>query len=143
MFTGFMEVWYKHLQAASGADGPEAWLLVCTAVKAIYRWFKEVRVFGEDALDADDKHEATVDVLWATGLCQMRMAEMKAADFRNHHVVSTALNIHLFEHRVPYSVFDRVKAKADALESKVESLEKRLDSVIGTVATLKKAKKKD
>ena len=63
---------------------------------------------------------------------------MSDADFRNHHIVSTALNIHFFEHRVPTAVYEKTKKKVNDLEAKCLSLEKRLDSVVGTVAGLKK-----
>ena len=37
LMSGFMDLWYKQLHAISDADNVESWLLVCSAVKAMYR----------------------------------------------------------------------------------------------------------
>ena len=79
-----------------------------------------------------------MDVLWATGLCHVSMKAMTDADFQNHHVVLTALNIHLFEHRVPSAVHEKTKKRVVEFESKYTSLEKRMNSLVGSVAALKK-----
>ena len=126
--SGFMELWYKQLQATSDADDVEAWLLVCSAVKAMYRWMREVRVSAGGALDHGDKLEATVDILWATGLCHTRMHELTLAEFRHHHIVSTSLNIHLFEHRVPLTVHKKLLKRVEALEKVVNSFPSKLEA---------------
>ena len=106
----------------------EAWLLVCSAVKAMYRWMREVRVSAGEALDHSDKLEATVDILWVTGLCHTRMHELTLAEFRHHHIVSTSLNIHLFEHRVPLTVHKKLLKRVEALEKSVNSFPSKLEA---------------
>ena len=121
LMSGFMELWYKQLQATSDADDVEAWLIVCYAVQAIYHWMREVRVSAGGVLDHGDKLEVTVDILWATELCHTKMHELTLAEFRHHHIVSTSLNIHLFEHRVPLTVRKKVLKRVEALENVANS----------------------
>ena len=155
--ANFMEKWYRQLQTTSSADGKESWLLVCSAVKAIFRWLQEVRSPAAEALSQYDRLESTTDILWATARCQMRMRELMMADFRHHQVVATALNVHLFENRVPMALYDRMvsrvqkleqelgrqdkmKDKLTALEAENKSIKSGLDSVRSQIAELKKKK---
>ena len=155
--ANFMEKWYRQLQTTSSADGKESWLLVCSAVKAIFCWLQEVRSPAAEALSQYDRLESTTDILWATARCQMRMRELMMADFRHHQVVATALNVHLFENRVPMALYDRMvsrvqeleqelgrqdkmKDKLTSLEAENKSIKSGLDSVRSQIAELKKKK---
>ena len=72
---------------------------------------REVRVSASGALDHGDKLETTVDILWGTGLCHTRMPDLAQSEFKHHHIMSTSLNIQLFEHRVPLTVYKKAKKK--------------------------------
>ena len=113
----FMEKWYLHLQTTSSSDSKEAWTLVCSAGKAIFRWLQEVRSPAAEALSQMERVETTTDILWASARCHKRMQELILADFRHHPVVATALNVHLFEHRVPLSIHSKLVARVIKLES--------------------------
>ena len=54
------------------------------------------------ALDHGDMLETTADIIWAKDICYIKMEELDQAEFK--HIVSTSLNIHLFEVNVPLSV---------------------------------------
>jgi len=71
-------------------------LLVCSAVKVIFRWLEEVRSPAAEALSQFDRVETATDILWATGQNHMRMHELILADFWHHQVVATTLNVLFF-----------------------------------------------
>lgn len=84
-------------------------------MKAIFRWLEEVRSPAPEALSQFDRLETATDILWATDQNHMRMHDLILADFRYHQVVVTALNVHLFEHRVPTTVFIKLDMRVRAL----------------------------
>ena len=134
LMTNFMEKWYRQLQQTSSSDSKEAWSLVCSAVKAVFRWLEEVRSPAAEALSQYDRIETATDILWATGQSHVRMQELILADFRHHQVVATALNVHLFEHRVPMTIHAKMDTRVRALENTkgkdvISSLQAKLTAV--------------
>lgn len=90
---------------------------------------REVRVSAGGVLDCGDKLEVTVDILWVTGLCHARIHKLMFADFRYHHIVPISLNIYLFEHHVPLTVYKRLLKRMDVLEKTVNTFPIKLQAV--------------
>lgn len=131
--SNFMETWYHQLQTSSSVDSKEAWLLVCFVVKSIFCWLQEVCSPAAEALNQYDRVELTIYIMWATACCQMMIKELMMADFWHHQVVATALDVHLFENRVPTKLhnhmivrvgkIDQDQGHQDKLKDKVTALE--------------------
>ena len=57
------------------------------------------------------------EVIWATGRCNMRIQELTQDGSRHHVMMSSALNHHLFNHRVPLTVHETAVKQIATLEA--------------------------
>ena len=100
-----------------------------------------MRVLAGGTLYHRDRLETTVGILWETELCHTRMEELTRPDFRHHHIASTSLNVHLFEHRVPLTLHKNMSKMVDSLDKVLEKATGRIDSLVGKVEAIKKQKR--
>lgn len=131
----FIENTYASVRNKVEAD--EAWRMVASGVRAMFMWLREVRITAQSANQLHmDKVAVTAEVLWASGQCHMRMKDIMNSNFRNHQVVATALNHHLFEHRVPMSDYERLEKRVTALERENRTQQRTIDSHTSSIANL-------
>ena len=91
MSESFIENTYSSVR--NKVDQTEAWRMVASGVKALFMWLREVRLTAQAANQLHgDKIAITLEILWASGQCHMRMKHIMKDNFRNHQAVSTALN---------------------------------------------------
>ena len=113
--------------------------MVASGVRAMFMWLREVRLTAQAANQLHmDKIAVTTEVLWANGQCHMRMKEIVKSNYRNHQVVSTAINHHLFNHRVPVSDYERLEKRVTALERESRNHQRLLDSHANSIANLQR-----
>ena len=113
--------------------------MVASGVRAMFMWLREVRLTAQAANQLHlDKIGITTEVLWASGQCHMRMKEIVKANFCNHQVVATAINHHLFEHRVPVSEYERLEKRVTALERESRNHQRMLDSHANSIGNLQR-----
>ena len=89
----------------------------------------------------NDPISITTEILWATGQCNMRMKQIMRDNFRNHQVVATALNYHLFEHRVPKSDHERLLKRVAALEKESAVHKRLLDSHANSIGNMQRQRR--
>ena len=68
----------------------------------------------------------------------MRMKELMKASFKNHPVISTALNQHLFEHRVPMSEHEALLKRVATLEHQSSVQKRMVDSHANSISNLQR-----
>ena len=120
-------------------ESTEAWRMVASGVRAMFMWLRDVRITAQAANQLHtDKIAITAESLWASGQCHMRMKEIMKANFRNHQVVATALNHHLFEHRVPKSDYEKLEKRVIALERDVRNQQRTMDSHTSSIQNLQR-----
>ena len=78
------------------------------------------------------------EVIWATGQCNMRMLELTNDGFRHHGVMSSALNHHRFNHRVPLTVHKAAFKRITILDASIKSTNSDSHSLLDKFKDLEK-----
>ena len=113
--------------------------MVASDVKAMFLWLREVRLTAQAANQLHvNKAVVTTEFLWASGQCHMRMNALMQASFKNHPVISTALNQHLFEHRVPMLEHEALMKQVAVLEQQSSLYKRTLDSHTISIVNLQR-----
>ena len=120
LIDSFMGELFGELKATSGAKDDEAWGLVTTVVSKMFKWLRVVRMGAASAKSHTNRIDQMAEVIWATGQCNMRMQELTEVGFKHHGVMSSALNHHLFNHRVPLTVHEVAVKRITLLEQQIK-----------------------
>ena len=138
LIDSFMGELFCELKKTSGAKEEEAWNLVTTAVSKMFKWLRVVRKGAASAKNHNNKVDQLAEVIWATGQCNMRMQELTQDGFRHHGVMSSALNHHLFNHRVPLTVHEAAVKRISTLEVQVKTTASENHSLLNKFKELEK-----
>ena len=104
----------------------------------MFKWLGVVRMGAASAKSHTNRIDQMAEVIWATGQCNMRMLELINDGFRHHGVMSSALNHHLFNHRVPLTVHEAALKRISALESSIKSTTSENHSLVNKFKDLEK-----
>jgi hypothetical protein len=107
--SNFMSMFYTELPGSEmQTDDLEAWTLTCSVVK---KMFDDIAALHTVAKYTNSKDHTPAKVasifLWATLNAHHIMDEYLAERFRHHRSIAPIINFHLYQFRVPWSVFDK------------------------------------
>ena len=94
----------------------EAWHLVASIAKQIFINLALVRSSAKfiHVSSADTERVATV-LMWSTLQSHRIMQEYLLAGFRGHPNVAPVVTLHLYEHRVPTTVFAKLEKEVETI----------------------------
>jgi hypothetical protein len=118
-FFAWTESFFLELQGMSRVKDSEAWKLVLECWLAFFHDLYKIRVecslINLHSITAGSLSRAEVISLyiWTMGRAIRLQNEYRSKNFRNHPTISTVINYHLFQHRVPLSSFEDFKHKVE------------------------------
>lgn len=141
-FFTWTEAFFMNLIGLSqGVSETEAWNLVLHCWLAFFKDLRRVRspcanisVAGLDA-DCPIRKERVARYIWAMGQCIKVQDEYLEKGFRDHPTISSVINYHLFQYRVPLSVHQSAVQK---LTEKIEALHTWKGQAVRDIAKLLK-----
>jgi len=125
--ANWMDEFHLKLTVVSCCAAEEAWLLVASCVRAVFRELRRVRICAQEAEKLPDKGVSCALFLWGNLQAHRIMDQFLVHSFEGHPVITPVINMHLFQHRVPVSVHNAQKAKVAALEKLLGELRKDVD----------------
>jgi hypothetical protein len=111
-FMNWTESFFQELLAMSQVSKDEAWKLVLQCWIAFFTDLRKIRVscstLSLAGLEKDSlrRKEVVAKYIWTMGRAIKLQDEYRIKQFRNHPTISTVINYHLFQHRVPTTVYD-------------------------------------
>jgi len=133
----WMNEFYLKLTIVSSCSADEAWLLVSSCVRGIFRELRRVRLCAQNADSIPDKITSTGYFLWGSLQAHRVMKAFLSNNFESHPAITPIVNMHLFQFRVPMSLFKSQKEKLSSLETTVKQLRSDLDRLKNTSARKK------
>jgi len=123
----WMNEFFLKLTIVSSCSTDEAWLLVTSCVRGMFRELRRVRLCAQNADAIPDKIVSTSYFLWGSLQAHRIMREFLTKNFEAHPSVTPIINMHLFQYRVPMSMFKTIKDKVGSLESTIKQLKSDID----------------
>jgi len=125
--SNWIDEFHLKLTIVSCCSADEAWLLVASCVRGIFRELRRVRIVAQEAEKLPDKATSCALFLWGSLQAHRIMDEFIVHNFEGHPVITPVINMHLFQHRVPLSLHTSLKTKVLALEKTLNEHRKELD----------------
>ena len=125
--ANWMDEFHLKLTVVSCCAADEAWLLVASCVRAVFRELRRVRICAQEAEKLPDKGVSCALFLWGNLQAHRIMDQFLIHSFEGHPVITPVINMHLFQHRVPVSVHNAQKAKVAAMEKLLGELRRDVD----------------
>ena len=138
----WMNEFYLKLTIVSSCSVEEAWLLVASCVRGMFKEFRRARIVAQNAETIADKGLSTAYSLWGSLQAHRVMKSFLIKNFESHPAITPIINMHLFQFRVPMSLFVKQKEKITALETSLKQLRSDVDR-LKNVSGKKKLKKDD
>ena len=111
-FVNWTESFYNELTAMEACTDNEAWRLVLECWLAFFVDLRSIRMecasvsMAGMELNSNKRKHVVARYIWIMGRAIKVQEEYRERQFRNHPTISTVLNYHLFQHRVPTSTFN-------------------------------------
>jgi len=137
----WMNEFYLKLTIVSNCSVEEAWLLVASCVRGMFKEFRRARIVAQNADTITDKCLSTAYSLWGSLQAHRVMKSFLEKNFEAHPSITPVINMHLFQFRVPMSLFVKQKEKIAALETSIKQMRSDIDRIKNTSG--KKKLKKD
>jgi len=131
---------YTELKTASSAGDAECWRLTSHAVRTVFRDIGEVRAVAKRLTGTLTPLQKSSYYVWATLQAHCIMDEYVARDFKNHPSIAPMLNQHLFESRVPLTMFQDLQRDHATLKTQLAEVRKIADGARAAAQDAKKGK---
>ena len=124
-FVNWTETFYQELLGNSQVTEKEAWSLILHCWMAFFSDLRQIRMAcanlspGRHEVGSEGRTRIVARYVWTMGRAIVLQNEYCAKQFRNHPSISTVINYHLFQHRVPMSLYKSTMGK---LESEVKTI---------------------
>jgi len=125
--SNWIDEFHLKLTIVSCCSVDEAWLLVASCVRGIFRELRRVRIVAQEAEKLPDKATSCALFLWGSLQAHRIMDEFIVHSFEGHPVITPVINMHLFQHRVPLSLHTSLKTKVLVMEKTLHEHRKELD----------------
>ena len=98
----------------------EAWTLILHCWMAFFSDLRQIRMAcanlspGRHEVGSEGRTKIVARYIWTMGRAIDLQNEYCQKQFRNHPSIATVINYHLFQHRVPMSMYKSMVGKLDA-----------------------------
>ena len=107
--------------------------MVSNELLGFFQELHKVRLEGAIAKRERDKFVKCARYLWASLQAHRIQQEFTRVEFRGHPIIAPIVNLHLFKHRVPVTLYRKSEARIKSLEDTVEKLRKDHDKLVTKV----------
>ena len=124
-FVNWTETFYQELLGNSQVTEKEAWVLILHCWMAFFSDLRQIRMAcsnlspGRHEIGSEGRIRIVGRYIWTMGRAIMLQNEYCSKQFRNHPSIATVINYHLFQHRVPMSLYKSTMGK---MESEVKAI---------------------
>ena len=131
-FVTWTESFYMEIKDISEVTEKEAWSLILECWGAFFGELRKVRgvAANQSRLQAGQnvnlRTQKTAFNIYTMAKATKLQREFKDAEFKNHPVIATVINYHLFQYRVPSSVFSGFRKEYNLWKSQITRDVKKL-----------------
>ena len=124
-FVTWTESFYQELLGTSQVAEKEAWSLILHCWMAFFSDLRQIRMAcanlspGRHEIGSEGRTRIVARYIWTMGRAIVLQDEYCDKQFRNHPTIATVINYHLFQHRVPMTLYKSMMGK---LESEVKGI---------------------
>ena len=124
-FVTWTETFFQELLGNSQVSEKEAWTLILHCWMAFFSDLRQIRMAcanlspGRHEIGSEGRTRIVARYIWTMGRTIVLQNEYCSKQFRNHPSIATVINYHLFQHRVPMSMYKTMMGK---LESEVKGI---------------------
>ena len=124
-FVNWTETFFQELLGNSQVTEKEAWTLILHCWMAFFSDLRQIRMAcanlspGRHEVGSEGRTRIVARYVWTMGRAIVLQNEYCSKQFRNHPSISTVINYHLFQHRIPMSMYKSMMGK---LESEVKTI---------------------
>ena len=124
-FVTWTESFYQELLGTSQVAEKEAWSLILHCWMAFFSDLRQIRMAcanlspGRHEVGSEGRTRIVARYIWTMGRAIVLQDEYCDKQFRNHPTIATVINYHLFQHRVPMTLYKSMMGK---LESEVKGI---------------------
>ena len=124
-FVNWTETFYQELLGNSQVTEKEAWMLILHCWMAFFADLRQIRMAcsnlspGRHEIGSEGRTKIVARYIWTMGRAIIVQNEYCNKQFRNHPSIATVINYHLFQHRVPMSLY---KTNMGKLEGEVKTI---------------------
>ena len=119
-FVNWTETFYQELLGTSQATEKEAWMLILHCWMAFFTDLRQIRMScanlspGRHEVGTAGRTRIVARYIWTMGRAIALQNEYCDKQFRNHPSIATVINYHLFQHRVPMTLYKTTIGKMDS-----------------------------
>ena len=124
-FVNWTETFFQELLGNSQVTEKEAWSLILHCWMAFFSDLRQIRMAcanlspGRHEVGSEGRTRIVARYVWTMGRAIVLQNEYCSKQFRNHPSIATVINYHLFQHRVPMSLYKSMMGK---LEGEVKAI---------------------
>ena len=124
-FVNWTESFYQELLGNSQVTEKEAWSLILHCWMAFFSDLRQIRMAcsnlspGRHEVGSEGRTRIVARYVWTMGRAIVLQNEYCGKQFRNHPSIATVINYHMFQHRVPMSLY---KTTMGRLEGEVKTI---------------------
>jgi hypothetical protein len=136
-FVTWTESFYLEIKDMSDVTEKEAWALILQCWGAFFGELRKIRSVAagqnriQSARNVSARTQRAAFNIYTMGRAIKKQREFIAAGFKNHSVIATVINYHLFQHRVPSSTFDAHTKMMNAWKTEITRNVKKLQDRAG------------
>ena len=119
-FVTWTETFFQELLGNSQVTEKEAWVLILHCWMAFFSDLRQIRMAcsnlspGRHDVGSEGRTKIVARYVWTMGRAIILQNEYCAKQFRNHPSIATVINYHLFQHRVPMTLYKTTVGKLDS-----------------------------
>ena len=127
----FVDTLYYELITSTKTKEEDAWFLVATLVRTIFKELRRARVIAEDPSSSLSETHLCAAYLNGTLHGLQVMKSFTVNGFRHHPCLSPVLNLHVFKTRVPMSMHKELMATVASQQKEISDLKRLVDKSLG------------
>ena len=112
----WIESFYQELKMGSHSSPKDAWLLVCSCVRAYFKTLRKVRAPAQAASNMSSKMDRAGAYLWAIAQSHRVSRVFVLHRWREHPVVAGVINFHLFRFMVPLAAHKQLQQELESIK---------------------------
>ena len=124
-FVTWTETFFQELLGNSQVTEKEAWILILHCWMAFFSDLRQIRMScsnlspGRYEAGSEGRTKIVARYVWTMGRAISLQNEYCSKQFRNHPSIATVINYHLFQHRVPMTLY---KSTVGKLETEMKGI---------------------
>ena len=115
----WMDSFFHELQAGDSSS-KDAWLLVCSCKRYLFKELRKIRSSDQAASDMSSPVECAGAYIWSMYQSHRIYSDFTSHRWHEHSAVTGVINYHLFRFIVPLTLHNKLKSEITSLQMNVK-----------------------